>query len=294
MVAERIQLLLGRGVKPSEIAVLYRNNSHSIELEAELVGRHIPYRKFGGMKFLEKAHVRDYLSYLKVASSPASKVSLRRVLEILPGVGRVGARKISDWVGGDRGRLVRISGGPFPRKAASHAYDLQALFAGICLKGDAMGDRPRLTHQYYESYLPQLYEDAKGERPQDIAEIRRVAEGFASLPEFLDTMALDPPEAQPGAKKDESRMITLSTVHSSKGLEWGHVFILSAVDDRMPSFFAMDNPEAMEEERRIFYVAVTRAKDSLWVMCPLSVVQNDGRVVDTVPTRFLGSLRSPL
>ncbi|MDR1110287.1 MAG: ATP-dependent helicase [Deltaproteobacteria bacterium] len=289
-VADRIRNLIAHGADAGDIAVLFRNASYARNLEGILAGRGIPYELRGGQKLMEAAHVRDYLAYLKVAERPDSELSLRRVLLMLPGVGKGTAAKGARWAAEDPGRLARLAEGPFRKSSLGAVARLGELFAAICPGGDAMGDRPRLALDYYGPMLEDLYRGTERARARDLETVAELAGAFPTLSAFLEALVLDPPdhvvEALEGGKVRKSR-VTLSTVHSAKGLEWPHVFIISAVEGRIPFFLCQNDPDLLEEERRLMYVAVTRARDTLVVTSPRIV--STGYMEDSLvkPSRFI-------
>jgi DNA helicase-2/ATP-dependent DNA helicase PcrA len=289
----RIAEMVRTGTDPAEIAVLFRAAAHSFELELELTRLNVPFTKYGGRRFLEGAHVKDFISFFRIANNPADEVSLARVLSMLPGVGAKGAQKAADWVGGDRARLRGLAGAPLRARGEGTllAERLSGLLADVCSEDDRMGTRPREILSFCSLVMPALYPDDYPERMEDLRELAGMTAETGSLSEFLADVTLDPPnsvsrgDAGGGTRRD----VTLSTVHSAKGLEWGRVFVLSAVDGRIPSSYAMHDEEQMEEERRLFYVAVTRARDELYVMCPAEIGSWEGTAAAR-PTRFLGGL----
>ncbi|MDR1040557.1 MAG: ATP-dependent helicase [Deltaproteobacteria bacterium] len=289
---ERIAELVRTGTDPGEIAALFRAGSHSFELELELTRRNIPYTKHGGRRFLEGAHVKDFLCFFRVAHNPADEASLSRALVMIPGIGVKGADEAIAWVGGDRERLMDLEGAPFRGRGrfGTGLGGLAKLLRTICPDDDAMGTRPRAVMKYYAPLMERLYPDDHPDRLEDVMELSGMAEESGSLSSFLADVTLDPPNTvSKGEARGERRDVTLSTIHSAKGLEWGKVFLLSAVDGRIPSSYATFNDDEMEEERRLFYVAVTRAKDELYLMCPDELSTWEGPV-SAEPTRFLSGL----
>jgi DNA helicase-2/ATP-dependent DNA helicase PcrA len=289
----RIDELIRTGTDPGEIAVLFRAGYHSFELELELVRLNIPFTKYGGRRLLEGAHVKDFLSFFRVAANPADETSLTRVLMMLPGVGPKGAADAAGWVGGDRARLRDFKKAPLRgRGAAAGAERLAKLFSAVCGDEDEMGSRPGAVLAYYAPLMKGLYPDDYPDRAEEVLEIRGMAEESGSLSSFLADLTLDPPNtvSKGGAGDGGRRDLTLSTVHSAKGLEWGSVFVLSAVDGRIPSSYSLQKKDELDEERRLFYVAVTRAKDELYVMCPLEIAAGWSGPTAANPTRFLSGL----
>jgi DNA helicase-2/ATP-dependent DNA helicase PcrA len=290
-VASRIAELARTGTDLSEIAVLFRASSHSFELEVRLTRLNLPYTKYGGRRFLEGAHVKDYLAFFRAAHNPADETSIARIASMLPGVGAKGSASAAAWVGGRRSRLLGFSKSPLKPKAKEEAADLYALLSDIGDDDDAMGNRPSLIMDYLVPLLEKRYPDDHVDRAMDIVELKNMAQNSGSLSAFLADVTLDPPNSSPGktAKAKPGRDVSLSTIHSAKGLEWGHVFVLSATEGRIPSSYSFEDDREMEEERRLFYVAVTRAKDELCMMSPTEISGMYG-AYEVKPTRFLSGL----
>ncbi|MDR1036839.1 MAG: ATP-dependent helicase [Deltaproteobacteria bacterium] len=280
VVSVRIRQLISEGTDPGDIAVLFRNAGYARDLEGALTRRGIAYEMRGGLKLMDKAHVRDYLAFLKVAANPPSDLNLRRVLEMLPGTGKGGAAKAAQWVAEEPARLARLGEAPLRKSSREAAGRLGELFSALCTGSDAIGNRPGLVLDYYEPLVESLYKDYVTSRVEDVRTVASLAGAFLTLSEFLESLALDPPdhlvEAAKGGKggkagKDGGNKVILSTIHSAKGLEWPHVFIVSAVEGRLPFFACQDDPAMLEEERRLMYVAVTRARDTLCITSPRMV-----------------------
>jgi hypothetical protein len=212
---------------------------------------------------------------------------------MIPGVGAKGAADAAAWIGGKRERLLDFGSAPLRGRGGRSGAALQGLaglLARICGEDDEMGDRPSEVARYYAPLMKGLYPDDYPDREEEVQELCGMAEESGSLSAFLADVTLDPPNTvSSGSGDGERRDVTLSTIHSAKGLEWGRVFLLSATEGRLPSSYAMFNDDEMEEERRLFYVAVTRAKDELYVMCPSEISGWDG-AVSAKPTRFLSGL----
>ncbi|MDR1165971.1 MAG: ATP-dependent helicase [Deltaproteobacteria bacterium] len=289
-VGERIAELLGEGVSPTRVAVLFRASSHSFELEFKLIKERIPFTKYGGRKFMERSHVKDFLSFLRLAVNPRDSLSLARILELHEGIGSKGAESVAAWVGGERENFMRLAEAPFKGKGKSAAQDLQDLFGIISRDGAEIGNCLASVFEYYEPFLERLYPDDSRERRNELQEFLSMSQGYGSLESFLADLTLDPPSDQKsqsfrrGARQD----LTLSTIHGAKGLEWDYVFLLSAVEGRFPSSYVSQDDEA-EEERRLLYVAVTRAKDELYITRPLMVSTFEGWM-DTRLNRHLAEV----
>ncbi|WP_307437344.1 ATP-dependent helicase [Labrys monachus] len=264
-VATRILENREAGMTLKAQAVLFRTSHHSGPLEVELVRRNIPFVKFGGLKFLDAAHVKDMLAILRWAQNPRDRVAGFRVLQLLPGVGPTSAARVLDAAGtGDIAEL------PAPPRAGADWPAFAELTGHL---RSALSPWPaEIGHvrQWYEPHLERMHEDAVTRRA-DLLQLEQIAAGYASRERFLTELTLDPPSAtsdEAGAPTRDEDYLILSTIHSSKGQEWKSVFVLNAVDGCMPADVAAGSPAELEEERRLLYVAMTRAKDSLHLMMP--------------------------
>ena len=258
------------GTLLKEQAVLFRTSHHSGMLEIELARRNIPFIKFGGLKFVEAAHVKDVLAVLRWAENPTDRVSGFRVLQILDGIGPTTAGKIFERIAG-QSFLPALAGFTTPAKASSAWCGLVELMRKL---GDDGADWPaqfELVAQWYQPHLEQRYADAKV-RAGDLDQLQRIAGGYPTRSHFLTDLTLDPPSAtsdEAGKPLLDEDYLILSTIHSAKGREWKAVFILNVVDGCIPSDMSTGNAEEIEEERRLLYVAMTRARDDLALIVPL-------------------------
>ena len=249
--------------------MLFRTAHHSAMLEIELTRRNIPFVKFGGLKFIEAAHVKDMLAVLRWAENPADRVTGFRVLQLLEGIGPATAGKVLDRMGG-RSPIDALATFQPPAKAADPWRDLVALLGR--LHGETAGWPAEfdLVRQWYQPHLEQRYPDAVV-RAGDLDQLQRIAGGYGSRAHFLTDLTLDPPSAtsdEAGPPRLDEDYLILSTIHSAKGQEWKCVFVLNVVDGCIPSDMATGSAEEIEEERRLLYVAMTRAKDQLMLLVP--------------------------
>ena len=280
-----------RGVLLRRQAVLFRSSHHSDVLELELVRRNIPYVKYGGLKFLEAAHVKDLLAVLRWADNPRNRVAAFRTLQLLPGIGPGWAERI----------YIRFEAGAAQwaglREAEPPAEEWPA-FADLMISlatpdGPWHGQVGRVR-EWFEPHLERRY-DAAPVRAADLAQLERIAQQFATREQFLTELALDPPQATgdlSGTPHLDEDWLVLSTVHSAKGQEWDAVYVLNVSDGSFPSEFSTGRPELIEEERRLLYVAMTRAKTDLDLMVPLKYyltaqARNGDRHVYGARSRFL-------
>jgi DNA helicase-2/ATP-dependent DNA helicase PcrA len=257
------------GMSLKEQAVLFRTSHHSALLEIELTRRKVSFVKFGGLKFIEAAHVKDMLAVLRWAENLADRVTGFRVLQLLEGVGPSTAGKVLDRMA-SHSPLDALALFPSPAKAAQSWTELVSLVSGLhraVTPWPAEFDRVR---QWYRPHLERRYADAVV-RAGDLDQLQRIAALYPSRQAFLTDLTLDPPSAssdEAGSPRLDEDYLILSTIHSAKGQEWKSVFVLNVVDGCIPSDMATGSVEDIEEERRLLYVAMTRAKTRLWLMVP--------------------------
>jgi ATP-dependent DNA helicase UvrD/PcrA len=280
-VVDRVLQLHEGGMPLREMAVLFRAGYMSADLEIELTNRKIPFEKWGGLKFLEAAHVKDVLAFLRVSDNPRDEVSWYRILMLMPGIGDATARGLMasmeerSW---DPDAFTHLIAPPKAREAhKSLAQLLRQLRTVGSGSGDDGGARVAsdimAIRALYDSILKERY-DRPEARLADLDQLRTIAAGYPSRGAFLAALALDPPSSTQdlaGGSESESDALILSTVHSAKGKEWKAVFLIWAVDGWFPSSRAVDDPDELEEERRLMYVALTRARDELAVVYPMQV-----------------------
>ncbi len=282
-VAERILELREQGVELGEIAVLFRSGFHSFDLELELQRRDIPFIKRGGFKFIETAHIKDVLAHLRVVVNPADAVSWLRALMLVPGVGhRRAERLIEEIVAAPEpeqalaraaeaiGGATRSGGGSGGTAAA--AARLASLLGELRRDAEARpAHQLARTLEYYLPLMRESYPDDYPKRERDLEHFQTITERYRSLESMLADVALEPPSDSLGdvlAVEPEEGYLTLSTIHSAKGLEWRVVFLIWAADGRFPGPQSV-GPEELEEERRLMYVAGTRARDELYISYPI-------------------------
>ncbi|MDH5625162.1 MAG: ATP-dependent helicase [Nitrospira sp.] len=294
-IAQKILELREEGVPLSEVAVLFRSSFHSFDLEIELSRKGLPFIKRGGVKFIETAHVKDLLAHVRVVANPLDTVSWHRVLMLVEGVGPKKAQDLlaaimkverpSDvlrGVSGRSGQGLKNLANALERLAGSE-------------------DRQPAEHvnHIYEYYLPILKEqyDDYPKRTRDLDHLHTIAEGYPGIDEFLADLALEPPDGSAvgieAPDRDDERLV-LSTIHSAKGLEWQCVFVIWVVDGRFPSAYSFLSDDELEEERRLFYVAVTRAKRHLFMTYPINVYDKASGMLLSKPSRFIDHVSSDL
>ena len=268
-VADKVLERREQGLTLKKQAVLFRTSSHSAPLELELTRRNIPFVKFGGLKFLESTHVKDVLSVLRWAENPRGQLAGFRVAQLLPGFGPASARRLLDAMSPAVDPAQALRDFEPPRAAAAPWAGLRALMLRLLAGSQWPLDLEEIV-EWYAPHLERLHDDAPV-RLADLEQVARIAQGYGSRERFLTELTLDPPEASSDESgvplKDEDYLI-LSTIHSAKGQEWNAVYLLNCVDGCMPSDLSTGAQAQIEEERRLLYVAMTRAKDHLAVMVP--------------------------
>ena len=249
-----------RGTALKRQAVLFRSSHHSDVLELELVRRNIPYVKYGGLKFLEAAHVKDMLAVLRWADNPENRIAAFRALQLLSGVGPATAQHA----------YTRFEIGGWESLGSVDAA-LGRLLASIANPESPWAGQVARVREWYEPHLQRIYEQAQV-RAADLAQLERIATNFKDRETFLAELALDPPAATGDLSGDphlDEDYLVLSTVHSAKGQEWDAVYVLNVNDGSFPSEFATGSAALIEEEQRLLYVAMTRAKSDLDLIAPL-------------------------
>ena len=258
------------GVALKSQAVLFRASHHSAPLELELTRRAIPFVKFGGLKFLEAAHVKDVLSLLRWASNPRHRMAGLRVTQLVPGIGTASAKRLLDAMGEATDPLAALRAFK-PQPAAKD--DWPALVAVVDTLNDSASSWPadlEAANRWYLPHLRRLHDDALI-REGDLSQLARLAGQYASRSAFITELTLDPPEAtsdESGEPNRDEDYLILSTIHSAKGQEWKSVFVLNVVDGCIPSDMATGSAVEIEEERRLLYVAMTRARHHLHLLVP--------------------------
>jgi len=266
------QILTNRetGMRLKDQAVLFRAAYHSGPLEVELARRNIPFVKYGGLRFLDSAHIKDILAVLRWSSNPRNRVAGFRVLQLLPGIGPATADRILSSLGDaapDLSRLTEISP---PRAAAGFWSDLADLIWRLVTDSIGWPAEIAALRQWYGPLLEARYEDADA-RHADLEQLEQIATSYGTRDRLLTELALDPPDgtsAQADSPLLDEDYLVLSTIHSAKGREWKAVFVLKCVDGCIPSDLGAGSSAEVEEERRLLYVAMTRAKDHLALLLP--------------------------
>lgn len=257
------------GLKLKSQAVLFRSSSHSAALELELARRNIPYVKYGGLKFLEAAHVKDVLSLLRWASNPRHRLAGFRVAQLVPGIGPASARRLLDAMDASADPHATLQAFEPPAPARGDWAPLAALLRRL----SEAPDWPNELAAVADWYLPQMerLHDHPVPRQADVEQLARLASGHASRERFLTELTLDPPQAtsdEAGDPNQDEDYLILSTIHAAKGQEWPSVTVLNVIDGCLPGDLSTATRIQLEEERRLLYVAMTRAKNHLALMVP--------------------------
>lgn len=275
---QKILELREEGIPLEEIAVLFRSSYLSFDLEIELTKANIPFVKYGGFKFIETAHIKDLIAYLRVTENPKDVVAWNRILLLIDGIGPRNAEKIIDGI--------------LHHQYSDKVRDLFDLLKEVATDLKTPSEKVDRIQAYYNAIFKKVYDDWR-RREKDLEMFYAITERYKDVPTLLTDLALEPPNesvsevVSPGK---ESELLTLSTIHSAKGLEWKAVFIIYALDGRFPNSRSVDDHEELEEERRLMYVACTRAKEHLFITYPINIYDRDTGTVLSKPSRFLEGL----
>ncbi len=300
-VVQRVLELREQGVPLGDIAVLFRSGYLSFDLEIELNKANVPFVKFGGFKFIETAHIKDLIAYLRVLENPRDAVAWNRILLLVEGVGpRTAERVIEDittrrvGVGGGRSNLPAFWAGynDYPAR-------VRELFDALkeCVPDKlSPADKVQMLLNYYQPIFTKRYDDYN-KRRKDLEMFQQITERYRSLNTLLADLALEPAaesvaDLTPPDNDDEK--LVLSTIHSAKGLEWHSVFVIYALDGRFPNTRAAISEDDMEEERRLMYVACTRAKENLFITYPVNIYDRESGLVLSKPSRFIAGMPEKL
>src|SRR5438067_3825472 len=318
-VAQRILELRDENVELNEIAVLYRAHYHAVELQLELSRRGIPYQITSGIRFFEQAHIKDVTSFIRFVANPRDQVAFNRMVKLLPGIGNRTAENL--WQAWEKS-VVAAGVDHGPEEAAAPAgvnapgYSQRLLAMNVSAKSKKMwtqlahtldeiapGGQPNAPSEMITSVVEAIYDDyAKVNftnyelRREDLNQLAAFARQFKDLNEFLSQLALISnvdAEAAPNQTGDKEA-VNLSTVHQAKGLEFHTVFVIWLTDGMFPSSRSMDDRKDLEEERRLFYVAITRAKDELYLTYPHMRLTGGYGDVFQRPSRFLKEIPNKL
>ncbi len=300
-IASRILELRDEGTSLEDIAVLYRSHYHSLELQLELTRRNIPYRIQSGVRFFEQAHIKDVISYLRIIVNPRDELAWKRILKMIPSVGNATANKIYESLAYAENPFALVKQDDFlykPRSSKAWATFVDLLEN---LTADDTREQPAkqiemILSNGYEQHLQETYENAEA-RAEDLKQLAIYASKYESTTSFLSELAListerfGSPQALVGEDVvqggEEDELLTLTSIHQAKGAEWKVVFMIWTAEGKFPSPRALKEINSEEEERRLWYVALTRAKDELYLTYPLMITDYNRQTVLQKPSRFV-------
>ena len=269
-IVERVLENRESGSTLKQHAVLFRTSHHCGPLEVELTRRNIPFVKYGGLKFLDTAHVRDILALLRFVENPRDGIAGFRLMQLIPGIGPASAQEVLDHMMGAADPIRALLDIPSPSRAGDDWGTFVETVASLRAGRSGWPAEFVCARLWYEPHLERLHEDAITRRA-DLIQLEQIASGYPSRERFLTELTLDPPDAtsdQPGVPLLDEDYLVLSTIHSAKGQEWKSVFVLNVVDGCIPSDLGAGTSAEIEEERRLLYVAMTRARDDLHLVVP--------------------------
>lgn len=294
-IVEKILDLREEGVPLKDIAVLFRSSFFSFDLELELAKANIPFQKFGGMKFVETAHVKDVMAFLRIVINPKDVISWYRVLLLHEGVGPKTAQRILDELATSR---ITIKAEPDQQPEFKY-HKLSPLFYllyELQKKKLLPSEMVQRVYDYYYDLFKANYDDWN-KRKKDLEIFQNIVENYTSVDTLLSDMAIEPiieSVVDVDATDKEEEYVTLSTIHSAKGLEWHSVFIIHAVEGYFPSARSVESLETLEEERRLMYVASTRAKNNLFITYPMNLYDREAGITLSKPSRFISDITPDL
>jgi len=298
-VVQKVLELREQGVPLNETAVLFRSGYLSFDLEIELNKANIPFVKYGGFKFVETAHIKDLVAHLRVLENPRDAVAWNRILLLLDGVGPRTAEKVIDDVLARRITLPADGRGStlpvFWATFSGYPDKIRSLFDMLkSVSAEGMNPAEKVQHliDYYHPLFTRRYDDYN-KRVKDLEMFQQITDRYRTVASLLNDLSLEPAaesitDITPPGTDDEK--LVLSTIHSAKGLEWNSVFVIYALEGRFPNTRAAISDDAMEEERRLMYVACTRAKENLFIAYPVNVYDRESGLVLSKPSRFIAGM----
>ena len=290
-VAQMVLRLREEGIALDRIGVLFRSSHNAYDLEIELNKRNIPFVKYGGMKLSEAAHIKDVIAHLRVAENADDAAAWNRILKLIHGIGPKTARDLIEWITeADEDRFALDDGFSFSKR---YVAGLKKLFTTLRTIRDpelTLVDQVEEILDYYRPIFEKQYADDYPKREPDLEHFVSLAEGYSDRQSFLSNLALDPIELsaleQDEAEDDEPPLV-LSTIHSAKGLEFHTVFLIRALEGNLPSRYAIREEGGVDEELRLFYVAITRAEEELFISYPITQYRRTYGEYMTNPSRFV-------
>jgi DNA helicase II / ATP-dependent DNA helicase PcrA len=295
-VCQKILELREEGVPLWDIAVLFRSSFHSFDLELELARHNIPFIKRGGFQFMETTHIKDLLAHLRIVANPQDAISWNRVLLLLEGVGPQMSQKITHWLLQGSRPLERLRTFQVKERIA-HELKTLAQVLQYASEAERPAEQTQYLMQYYTPVLKRNHPEDHPKRLRDLEHFQGITDRYRSLERLLADMALEPPSDSVAgvlAVDPDEGPVILSTIHSAKGLEWHSVFIIWALEGRFPSFYNINTEEEIEEERRLLYVAATRAKENLFISYPIKIFDRGLRMVLSRPSQFIEGISEEL
>ncbi|WP_446009969.1 ATP-dependent helicase [Candidatus Electrothrix sp.] len=293
-IVEKMKSLVKAGTEEKEIAVLFRSGFHSYKLEMELAAHSLDFEKRGGMKLTEAAHIKDVLSFLRVLINKWDNLSWNRILLQLEKIGPKTALKILDRILADDEPITALAAYKTTAKWKGALQRLAQAMAGM----DRLELTPSgvfdLVMEYYRPIFERIYHDDYPKRARDLEQLKALIGGYGDLQSFVDDTTLDPPENAPGAQETAPKKLILSTIHSSKGLEWDVVFVIGLSEGRFPHQKTLPESEQWEEERRLLYVAATRARKQLFLTYSRTIMTPDRKFLNVVMSPFLREINPGL
>jgi DNA helicase-2/ATP-dependent DNA helicase PcrA len=295
-VAQMALELREQGVPLNRIAVLFRSGYNSYDLETELNRRGIPFVKYGGMKLNEAAHIKDLTAHLKVLDNPQDAASWNRVLQLLHGIGPKTARDLINWLTDEDASREPYTLSDDWSYSSRYIEALKELFSTLHSIYEAdtpLAEQVETLVRYYEPIMEDKYHEDFPKRQPDLEHFVALADNFSDRTDFLASLALDPIElsalgAEPS--EDDEAPLILSTIHSAKGLEFHTVFLIQALEGVLPSGYSLGDADALDEELRLLYVAITRAEENLFASYPMTSYRRRRGEYMTDPSRFLNDV----
>jgi len=295
-VCQKILELHEEGVPLWDMAVLFRSSFHSFDLEIELTRNNIPFVKRGGFQFMETTHIKDLLAHLRILANPQDSISWNRVLMLIEGVGAQASQKIIKYLLGGSHPVERLRSYDAKGKVAHGLKTLAQVFQAAA-EAEQPVEQAQYLLQYYLPILKHNHPEDHPKRMKDLEHFQGIIERYRNLDRLLSDMALEPPNDSVAGvlavDPDEGPLI-LSTIHSAKGLEWHSVFIIWALEGRFPSLYNISSTDDLEEERRLLYVAATRAKENLYISYPTRVFDRSSRMILSRPSQFIEGISEEL
>ncbi len=295
-IVNRVLELREEGVALEDIAILFRSSYHSFDLEVELNKANIPYIKFGGIKFVEASHVKDMIAFLRVVANHKDFISWYRILMLHEGIGPKKAQAIIDILSQPNFTFDFSGKMPVTKNVHNQLLLLFELLNSIKKGKKSPTEKTELIYTYYTDLFKAKYDD-HNKRKKDIETLINMSVNYKSLDSFLSDLALEPPQDSVNDLSDtksDEEYLTLSTIHSAKGLEWHSVFIIHAMDGFFPGAQSLEKLDQMEEERRLMYVAATRAKKNLYVSYPMHIFDRYNGYTISKRSRFLDGVDEKL